>query len=48
MRARATFEMINPLLREEVTGYEIDATGTAVRPRSLLLPVPMVGLEAEM
>jgi hypothetical protein len=47
LRAKATFEMINLLLREEVIGYQVDFNDQ-VRPASLILPVPMLGLEAEL
>ncbi len=47
MRAKATFEMINTLLRKEVLGYTVDFYDE-VTPVSLYLPVPMLGLEAEL
>lgn len=45
---RLTLEVINAALRDEVIGYEYDYATEKVQPETFALPVPMIGLEADL
>jgi hypothetical protein len=45
---RLTLEVINAALRDEAIGYEYDYVTDKVKQQTFALPVPMVGLEADL